>query len=68
EPPHHPHLAARATILTHPANTHPAPPPRFSATPAAVRGGPALPGAHTESVARDWAVPALHDPPAADGD
>ncbi|MFD5606344.1 CaiB/BaiF CoA transferase family protein [Streptomyces sp. NPDC127064] len=68
EAPHHPHLAARGTFVSHSGITQPAPAPRFSATPAAVRGGPALPGAHTESVARDWAVPALHDPPAADGD
>ncbi|MGW2492477.1 CaiB/BaiF CoA transferase family protein [Streptomyces sp. NPDC001606] len=68
EAPHHPHLAARGTFVSHSGVTQPAPAPRFSATPAAVRGGPALPGAHTESVARDWAVPALHDPPAADGD
>lgn len=36
-----------------------APAPRFSATPATVRTGPALPGADTEAVAADWDVPGL---------
>ncbi|MBC7270693.1 MAG: hypothetical protein H5T76_18625, partial [Streptomyces sp.] len=34
----------------------------FSATPTTVRGGPALPGADTATVARDWDVPRLTDP------
>ncbi|MFE2476279.1 CoA transferase [Streptomyces sp. NPDC059389] len=59
EAPLHPHLAARATFTDFGGITQPAPAPRFSATPAAVAAGPALPGAHTESVARDWDVPAL---------
>ncbi|MEU8844345.1 CaiB/BaiF CoA-transferase family protein [Streptomyces roseus] len=59
EAPHHPHLAARATFTDFGGITQPAPAPRFSATPSAVTSGPALPGAHTESVARDWDVPAL---------
>lgn len=59
EAPHHPHLAARATFTDHGGTTQPAPAPRFSATPAAVRTGPALPGADTEAVARDWDVPRL---------
>ncbi|MFE5770543.1 CaiB/BaiF CoA transferase family protein [Streptomyces sp. NPDC056485] len=59
EAPHHPHLAARATFTDFGGITQPAPAPRFSATPSAVASGPALPGAHTESVARDWDVPAL---------
>ncbi|SFY52310.1 CaiB/BaiF CoA transferase family protein [Streptomyces sp. F-1] len=61
EAPHHPHLAARGTFIEHAGLTQPAPAPRFSATPAAVRTGPALPGADTEAVARDWDVPALAD-------
>ncbi|NNN37979.1 hypothetical protein HLK59_48290, partial [Streptomyces sp. S3(2020)] len=32
---------------------------RFSATPTAVRTGPALPGADTGDVAHDWDVPDL---------
>lgn len=59
EAPHHPHLAARATFTDFGGITQPAPAPRFSATPASVVSGPALPGAHTESVAADWGVPAL---------
>ncbi|QLJ03876.1 CoA transferase [Streptomyces sp. NEAU-sy36] len=61
EAPHHPHLAARGTFTEHAGLTQPAPAPRFSVTPAAVRTGPALPGADTEAVARDWDVPALAD-------
>ncbi|MEU4085754.1 CaiB/BaiF CoA transferase family protein [Streptomyces aureus] len=59
EAPAHPHLAARGTFVDHGGITQPAPAPRFSATPTAVRGGPALPGADTEDVARDWDVPRL---------
>ncbi|MFI6649291.1 CaiB/BaiF CoA transferase family protein [Streptomyces sp. NPDC050529] len=59
EAPHHPHLAARSTFVEHGALTQPAPAPRFSATPASVQSGPALPGADTEAVAADWGVPAL---------
>ncbi|MET9963929.1 CaiB/BaiF CoA-transferase family protein [Streptomyces sp. NPDC006326] len=59
EAPHHPHLAARATFTDVGGITQPAPAPRFSATPGAVTSGPALPGADTASVARDWNVPGL---------
>ncbi|MCT7353206.1 CoA transferase [Streptomyces sp. 15-116A] len=59
EAPHHPHLAARGTFTDHGGITQPAPAPRFSATPAAVRTGPALPGQDTAEVARDWDVPRL---------
>ncbi|MFI8962174.1 CaiB/BaiF CoA transferase family protein [Streptomyces sp. NPDC053493] len=59
EAPGHPHLAARGTFVEHSGLVQPAPAPRFSATPGAVRTGPALPGADTDEVARDWAVPAL---------
>ncbi|GGL78872.1 CoA transferase [Streptomyces fumigatiscleroticus] len=59
EAPHHPHLAARSTFTDHGGITQPAPAPRFSATPASVRTGPARPGADTADVARDWGVPAL---------
>ncbi|MGW8065551.1 CaiB/BaiF CoA transferase family protein [Streptomyces ziwulingensis] len=57
EAPHHPHLAARGTFSHHGGITQPAPAPRFSATPTAVRTGPALPGADTEAVTRDWGLP-----------
>ncbi|KUL22922.1 CaiB/BaiF CoA transferase family protein [Streptomyces regalis] len=59
EAPHHPHLAARGTFTDHGGITQPAPAPRFSATPTAVRTGPAQPGADTAQVARDWGVPDL---------
>ncbi|WP_324790312.1 CaiB/BaiF CoA-transferase family protein [Streptomyces sp. H51] len=59
EAPHHPHLAARSTFTDHGGITQPAPAPRFSATPASVRRPPALPGADTADVARDWDVPDL---------
>ncbi|MDH6626385.1 alpha-methylacyl-CoA racemase [Streptomyces sp. LBL] len=59
EAPHHPHLTARGTFTEHDGLTQPAPAPRFSATPATVRTGPALPGADTADVARDWDVPDL---------
>ncbi|MDN3252982.1 CaiB/BaiF CoA transferase family protein [Streptomyces mutabilis] len=62
EAPHHPHLAARSTFTDHDGITQPAPAPRFSATPTTVRTGPALPGADTDAVARDWDVPRLATP------
>ncbi|MEU0006906.1 CaiB/BaiF CoA-transferase family protein [Streptomyces sp. NPDC006314] len=69
EAPHHPHLAARGTFTDHGGITQPAPAPRFSATPTAVRTGPALPGADTAAVARDWGIPHLvNDDLVADGD
>jgi len=61
EAPHHPHLAARGTFTEHGGITQPAPAPRFSETPTSVRGGPALPGADTSDVARDWDIPRLAD-------
>ncbi|WRZ89238.1 CoA transferase [Streptomyces sp. NBC_01007] len=59
EAPEHPHLTARGTFVDHGGIIQPAPAPRFSATPTSVRGGPALPGADTADVARDWDVPRL---------
>ncbi|MFI7498721.1 CaiB/BaiF CoA transferase family protein [Streptomyces sp. NPDC049687] len=59
EAPHHPHLAARGTFTDHGGITQPAPAPRFSATPTAIRSGPARPGADTREVARDWDIPGL---------
>ncbi|MET7889656.1 CaiB/BaiF CoA transferase family protein [Streptomyces mirabilis] len=63
EAPAHPHLAARGTFTDHGGITQPAPAPRFSLTRTSVRTGPALPGADTADVARDWDVPRLtrHD-------
>ncbi|MEU3463586.1 CaiB/BaiF CoA-transferase family protein [Streptomyces sp. NPDC006733] len=65
EAPAHPHLAARGTFTEIGGQVQPAPAPRFSATPGAVRLPPALPGAHTAEVARDWRTPALAPTPAA---
>ncbi|MFF4453412.1 CaiB/BaiF CoA transferase family protein [Streptomyces goshikiensis] len=59
EAPEHPHLAARGTFTDFGGITQPAPAPRFSATPTAVTGGPAQPGADTDAVAADWGVPGL---------
>ncbi|MGI5340988.1 CaiB/BaiF CoA transferase family protein [Streptomyces sp. CA-181903] len=59
EAPRHPHLAARGTFADRDGIVQPAPAPRFSATPGALRRPPAPPGAHTEEVARDWGVPRL---------
>ncbi len=59
EAPHDPHLAARGTFVEHAGITQPAPAPRFSRTPTAVRTAPARPGAGTADVARDWDVPEL---------
>ncbi|MEV5972397.1 CaiB/BaiF CoA-transferase family protein [Streptomyces sp. NPDC051921] len=63
EAPGHPHLAARGTFVEHAGLVQPAPAPRFSATPGGLRSGPALPGADTDEVACDWAVPALTPKP-----
>ncbi|MFF2851132.1 CaiB/BaiF CoA transferase family protein [Streptomyces sp. NPDC058001] len=59
EAPHDPHLAARGTFVEHGGITQPAPAPRFSETPSAIRRGPAQPGADTADVARDWDLPHL---------
>ncbi|MFB6604468.1 CaiB/BaiF CoA transferase family protein [Streptomyces noursei] len=62
EAPGHPHLAARGTFTEYAGLTQPAPAPRFSATPGTLRRAPALPGADTEEVARDWQLPGLPEP------
>lgn len=62
EAPDHPHLAARGTFTDFHGATQPAPAPRFSATPGTLRRPPALPGADTAEVARDWDLPALAEP------
>ncbi|MFE2106722.1 CaiB/BaiF CoA transferase family protein [Kitasatospora sp. NPDC059463] len=60
----HPHLVSRGTYVEADGVTQPAPAPRFSATPGALRRPPARPGADAAEVAADWGVPGL-DPPAA---
>ncbi|MDT0264727.1 CaiB/BaiF CoA-transferase family protein [Streptomyces sp. DSM 44915] len=61
----HPQLAARGTLVTADGLTQPAPAPRFSRTPGALRRPPAEPGAHTAEVAADWDVAGLRGPGAA---
>ncbi|MFG2948063.1 CaiB/BaiF CoA transferase family protein [Streptomyces adustus] len=55
----HRHLAARGTYTEAYGITQPAPAPRFSHTPGTLRLPPAVPGAHTPDVARDWDLPEL---------
>ncbi|MBW1601965.1 CoA transferase [Streptomyces sp. JJ66] len=57
EAPGHPHLAARGTFVEHAGITQPAPAPRFSVTPGAIRTVPVRPGADAASVTRDWDLP-----------
>jgi alpha-methylacyl-CoA racemase len=54
EAPKHPHNLARETFLEIDGVVQPAPAPRFSATPGAVRGGPPVIGGDTESALADW--------------
>ena len=54
EAPAHPHLVARGTFVERDGGSQPAPAPRFSRTPGAVRGGPRPPGADTRQVLADW--------------
>jgi alpha-methylacyl-CoA racemase len=46
----HPHMAARAVVVTHEGLRQPAPAPRFDRTPPALSRPPAAPGAHTEEL------------------
>ncbi|MFD1830722.1 CaiB/BaiF CoA transferase family protein [Streptomyces desertarenae] len=64
EAPAHPHLAARSTYTEHAGTVQPAPAPRFSATPGALRRPPAVPGADAAGVARDWDLPPSFPAPA----
>lgn len=50
----HPHLVARRTIVTEHGVAQPAPAPRFSRTPGAIRRPPAWPGEHTDEVLTEW--------------
>jgi alpha-methylacyl-CoA racemase len=53
EAPEHPHLAARGVFVEHAGVRQPAPAPRFSGTPAALRRPAPQPGEHTDEVLRD---------------
>ena len=68
EAPQHPHNVARGNFVDVDGVTQPAPSPRFSRTPAAPPGGPALPGDHSESVLADLGLdPSLVDELLGDG-
>ncbi len=54
EAPHHPHLVARGTFADRGGHPEPAPAPRFSRTPGAVRGGPSAPGQDTRTALAAW--------------
>ena len=51
EAPHHPHMAARQVFVQHDGITQPAPAPRFSRTPSAIR---ATESADLAAVADEW--------------
>lgn len=53
EAPQHPHNVARETFIEVDGVAQPAPVPRLSRTPAAIRWAPPLPGADTEAVLRN---------------
>ncbi|MDO8777654.1 MAG: CaiB/BaiF CoA-transferase family protein [Burkholderiaceae bacterium] len=58
EAPQHAHNRARETFIKIAGVTQPAPAPRFSRTPSAMPAAPAAPGAHSESILRDWGISA----------
>ncbi|WBB81209.1 CaiB/BaiF CoA-transferase family protein [Micromonospora sp. WMMD882] len=57
EAPTHPHLAAREVFVSHAGATQPAPAPRFSGTPTALRRPPPHPGEHTDEVLAELGYP-----------
>ena len=56
EAPLHPHNQARATFINVNDRIQPAPAPRFSQTPGAIRSPPPEIGADNEAVMREWGV------------
>jgi len=54
EAPAHPHNRARGTFVEVDGIVQPAPAPRFSRTPGAIRWAPSSPGAHTDAVLADF--------------
>ncbi len=58
EAPAHPHNVARQTFIEVEGITQPAPAPRFSRTPGAVRRPPCLPGQHTDEALGEWGIDA----------
>jgi alpha-methylacyl-CoA racemase len=53
EAPRHPHLAARQVFVERDGVDQPAPAPRFSRTPGAIRRPPPQPGEHTDELLRE---------------
>jgi len=56
EAPAHPHNRARGTYIEVEGHVQPAPAPRFSRTPSAVRFAPRKPGSDLGNVLEDWGV------------
>ena len=54
EAPQHPHLAARATFTRREGVVQPAPAPRFSRTPSAIQGSPALAACSVDDLLARW--------------
>ena len=54
EAPAHPHNVARSTFVEIAGVTQPAPAPRFSRTPAAIRRPPSAAGQHTDESLAEW--------------
>jgi alpha-methylacyl-CoA racemase len=54
EAPRHPHLLARGTFVDSAGRPQPAPAPRFSRTPGAVRSGPRRAGEDTRAALGEW--------------
>jgi len=54
EAPEHPHMAARKVFVEHDGVTQPAPAPRFTRTPSAIRG---TMGVDFAQVMKDWGAP-----------
>jgi alpha-methylacyl-CoA racemase len=52
----HPHNVARQTFVEVEGVTQPAPAPRFSATPGAIRGVAPKPGAHRDEILNEWGI------------
>lgn len=57
----HPHNVARGTYVTEGGLTQPAPAPRFSATPTAIRRGPEAAGASTREALAAWGIDDVAD-------
>jgi len=56
EAPEHPHNKARATFVNFDGQLQPAPAPRFSRTPCAIRRPAPAPGEHTREALTDWGI------------